>query len=361
MSEAQQLQENLRAWLEGQLPGAEDLQLEDFRAPEAGASNETQLFTATWKEGGTDRKQMYVLRMAPQGQSIFPSYELKDQYRAMALLQDTDIKVPVLLDYEEDETLLGSPFYVMEGAPGRVLAEAPPYYVEGWLCEASEEERRTLWTKAIQTVASVNRLDWKALGFDYLLPEGKTSLQAQLDEYTDFLRWAEKKGEKPYPTLWALHDWLVANQPEDEPVALCWGDAKVANFLFEDNEVTAVLDWELVLLGNPVHDLAWWLTLDNTMSEGLAAYMGEPVPQLPGVLSREEIIELWERESGFSARDVDYYEVLGAFKFGIMMCSMGVNYMDKGLLPREMQVDLNNSATPVINRLIREHSIPVPS
>lgn len=350
----------LTNWMCGQLPDAVELELSGFAAPAAGASNETQLFTASWRDKGITQEQLYVLRMTPRGAPVFAEYDLHGQYRAMSLLQDTEVPVPELLAYEADASILGSPFYVMRGIPGRVVAEQPPYYLDGWFTQASEEERRAIFTSGITAAAKVNRQNWRALGFNYLLPEGQTPLQQQIDEYTDFLRWTEKKGQ-PYPSLWALRDWLLANQPEDEPVALCWGDAKVSNLLFDDQgDVTAVLDWEMVHLGNPVDDLAWWMTLDNSMSEGLCRLVCMEVPRLPGVLSKEEMLKLWEQESGFSARELDYYEVLGAFRFGIIMASVSINLMNEGIMPREMEMDINNTCTPLLDRLLATHRIPLP-
>ena len=354
-----ELVSHLGKWLAAKFPAASDLRLENFSAPEAGASNETQLFTARWREGGAEREQLFVLRMTPRGAPVFPRYDLHSQYRAMELLQDTEVPVPGLLGYEADEVILGSPFYVMLGVPGRVVAEQPPYYLDGWFTQASEQERRAIFANGITAAAQVNRQDWRALGFDYLLPRNQTPLQQQISEYADFLRWTENKGQ-PYPALWALHKWLLTNQPAEEPIALCWGDAKVSNLLFDDEGgISAVLDWEMVHLGNPVDDLAWWMTLDNSMSEGLHRLVGMEVPRLPGVLNKDEMIALWEKESGFSARDLDYYEVLGAFRFGIIMASVSINLMNDGVMPREMEMDINNTCTPLLDRLLATHGIEV--
>lgn len=349
----------LTSWLQKLLATGSTLELSGFTAPAAGASNETQLFTARWREGDKEREQAFVLRMTPRGTPVFPEYDLYSQYRAMSLLQNSEVLVPGLVGYEADESLLGSPFYVMHGVPGEVVAEQPPYYLDGWFTQASEQQRRAIFTSGITAAARVNRQDWRALGFDYLLPKNQTPLQQQIEHYTDFLRWTEQKG-RPYPALWALRDWLLDKQPTDEPIALCWGDAKVSNLLFdEQGNVTAVLDWEMVHLGNPVDDLAWWMTLDNSMSEGLRNLVGMEVPRLPGVLSKKEMIDLWEKESGYSAGNLDYYEVLGAFRFGIIMASVSINLMDDGIMPREMEMDINNTCTPLLNRLLQSHNIQV--
>uniref|UniRef100_UPI00202888D2 phosphotransferase n=1 Tax=Caballeronia sp. ATUFL_F1_KS39 TaxID=2921766 RepID=UPI00202888D2 len=78
--------------------------------------------------------------------------------------------------------------------------------------------------------------------------------------YRRYLAWASDG--KPQPTVDAGLAWLLANQPQDEPVGLSWGDARVGNMIFSDARCVAVLDWEMVALGNPEQDLGWWLFLD---------------------------------------------------------------------------------------------------
>ena len=149
--------------------------------------------------------------------------------------------------------------------------------------------------------------------------------------------------------------------PQDEPIGLCWGDSKTANLLIEGEDVTAVLDWEMVRLGNPVDDLAWWMTLDNTMSEGLEILVGMEVPKLAGLPDREEMIALWESESGCSAKEIDYYEMLGAFKFGVIMASISINMTNEGVIPAEMEMDVINTCTTVLDRHMQARGVQVAS
>lgn len=353
------LADKLVAWMQKKMPQAQQLTLSDFKAPEAGASNETILFTANWIEKEQPKNQLFVIRLLPKGEAVFPSYDLALQYKTMQLLQNTSVKVPKLLSYEKDPSLFDSPFYVMFGVEGKVVAEQPPYHMDGWFTQIDDEARKTLWCNGIRTIGAINKLDWQALGFYFLKPEnGQTPLQQQINEYKRFLQWTEKKGQ-PYPALWAMHTWLLENQPKDDVTALCWGDAKVANLLYKNNAVTAVLDWEMVHLGNPVDDLAWWMTLDNSMSEGLQRLVGMDIPKQPGLPSKQEMIDLWETSSGFSAEHIDYYEVFAAFKFGIIMTSISINLTQAGIMPEDMHMDINHTCTPIMDRLIEKHGIPI--
>jgi aminoglycoside phosphotransferase (APT) family kinase protein len=350
MAMAQQdIRQRLQNWLAAKYPQCENLQITEFRAPAAGASNETLLFDMQWQENAKTCSRSLVARLKPKGMGVFPEYNLYQQYRAMELLGATDVKVPALAGFEDDESVLGTSFYLMECIEGDTVTENPPYHMEGWFKELPAAQRAEIWANGVRAVASVNRVDWQALGFDYLdQPEnGETALAQQIKYYEDFLAWAEKKG-RAYPKLHSCLAWLKANQPENEPVALCWGDAKVANLLIKGTEVVAVLDWEMVHLGNPVDDLAWWFTLDNSLSDGILQ------PKLEGLPSREELIALWEEESGHSAEQLPYYELFGALKFGIIMASIGTNLMNDGIFPKESEFDINNPCTLVLDRLMEK-------
>ena len=353
----QGIQQWLQEKLQSQNPNISNVRLSGFSKPLAGASNETLLFDAFYQENDEEKTMPLVARLQPSGPSIFMEYDLGLQYKAMELLKETELLVPNLIGYEENSELLGTPFYLMERISGDVIAENPPYYMEGWYTEISDTDRTAIWNNGIKTVAKVNRQDWKALGFDFLSPKNdETCLQQLLEEYRVYLDWVEAK-KRPYPALRAIHQWLLDNQPTDEPTALIWGDAKSGNVLIKDNEITAVLDWEMVRLGNPVHDLAWWITLDNSMSEGLERLVGMEVPKLPGIPNLEETKALWEKESGFSTKDFDYYEVCCAFEFGTIMASLSVNYEKQGLVPPEMEMDINHTCTPLLDRLMKTHNI----
>lgn len=354
MSDSSKMKHDLSAWLKARYPEREALQITDFTAPAAGASNETLLFAMSWQEAGQSKSQPLVARLKTSGAGVFPEYNLYQQYRAMELLQDSDVEVPVLVAYEGDSSVLGTPFYLMECMAGDTVTENPPYHMDGWFKELPAQQRAQIWRNGMRAVARVNRVDWQTLGFDYLdQPElGATALAQQLSYYQHFLAWAEEKGQ-PYPKLHRCLVWLESHQPQHEPIGLCWGDAKIANLLISNTEVVGVLDWEMVRLGNPVDDLAWWFTLDNALSDGLLQ------PKLEGMPSRQELIDLWEKESACSAEQLPYYELFGALKFGIIMASIGTNLMNDGIFPKDSQFDLNNPCTLVLDRLMTQNGIEV--
>jgi aminoglycoside phosphotransferase (APT) family kinase protein len=257
-----------------------------------------------------------------------------------------------VLALEEDEGVLGRPFYVMEQVAGRYLADNPPYHMDGWLTECEPQERGTIWRNAIREIVRINRVDWQSRGFDKICDYAPhaTPLQQQLAEYEAFLAWAEEQN-RPYPKLHACLDWLRRHPPQNQPIALCWGDAKASNLMMQGTDIGATLDWEMVHLGNPVHDLAWWLVLDGSFTEGLG------MPPLEGIPEREDLISLWQRESGHSVEDLDYYEFFSVFQFGVIMARVGTLLTAKGIFAPSDEFDVNNTCTPLLDRWMTMHGI----
>jgi aminoglycoside phosphotransferase (APT) family kinase protein len=359
MSDQQQpkIAAKLQQWLQQRQPDRQNLTISDFTTPDAGASNETLLFDITWDEGSHQQSQALVARLELEGEGIFPGYDIELQYRSMERLKDTDVKVPVMLGLEMDISILGKPFFIMERLEGRYLADNPPYHMEGWLTEQRPEVCGDIWEGAIRQMATVNKVDWKPLGFGDLWDQARfeSPLAQLLDYYESFLAWAESLG-RPFEKLYPVLAYLKENQPKDEPIALCWGDAKPPNLMIakEGAEIVGVLDWEMVHLGNPIHDLAWWLVLDDSLTKGLG------LPKVDGLPDRTSMIALWEQESGYSSADLDYYELLSNFQFAIIMLRVGTFLTAQGVFKPEDEFDMNNNSTLLIDEQIAKFGIKVP-
>jgi len=324
-------QQQLRAWLASKLPGTQDLQIREFAAPaEAGASNETFLFEAEWTGAGKVHRERLVVRFKPRGMTLFQTYDLGLQCRVMQMLAGTDVPVPRVRWFEPDTEAFGVPFFVMDRVGGRVPPDNPPMHLAGWVTELSPAERERLWWNGLEAATHVHRLDWRALGFDCLAEpqRGATPLIQQLDYYDDYLAWAVDPSQ--FPLLGTVQRWLHANRPADEPVALCWGDSRLANQVFDDQlRCVALLDWEMVRLGDPVQDLAWWLASDRCFTEGLA------IPRLPGFPERAATVARWEQWIGRAARHLPYYEVLVLYRYSIQMARIGLVYKHYGIYPSD--------------------------
>ncbi|GBD26430.1 Putative aminoglycoside phosphotransferase [bacterium HR30] len=336
------LERALTQWIEGKLPDLPRAAVTNLRGPtETGYSSDTLLFDVT--APGRQRSRTFVAKLQPQGFTVFPRYDLEQQYRLLAWLHSfTEVPVPKVLWLETRPEFLGSVFYVMEFVEGRVPPDNPPYHSTGWLVELGAEERRQLWNSGIAAMAAVHRACWSDL-LGSVFPElsaHATYLDLQLEDYRHFIDWGLERSR--YPLLARAEAWLQAHKPPEDQIALCWGDARFGNQLFHQGQCVALLDWEMARLGDPVQDVAWWWTIDRCFSEGLG------IPRLEGLPGRAETIELWEATSGFSARNFEYYEMLALYKFTAIMARVVRQLCHYELFPQDTTMDRDNLASVVL-------------
>lgn len=287
-----------------------------------GMSNVTLMFDIHYKQDGNAVQQACVGRLCPEiDKPVFPEYDLSLQYQVMDVLdKQTDLPTPPLLGLETDLSILDTPFYIMKKVNGLIPGDMPPYTMGGWMAEDIDDTKReSLWQAALHSMVEIHRLDYTALGLDFLQQDKSISaLQSQLDYWTHYMEWGLEGHANPICDS-ALR-WLRDNMPADEPTTLCWGDARLGNLIINENcqQIAAVLDWEMVTLGNPIQDIAWWNFLDRTFSEGLG------MPRLGGLPSYADTVSLWEQASGFSGRDYHYYQVFAGLRYGLIMARVMV-------------------------------------
>src|SRR5215472_16251021 len=339
----------LEGWLRDRMPRARDLVVSGLRTPSgSGFSGETLLFEADWTEDGAARRDALVARVAPTAYRLFPEPRFEEECRVMRILaRETDVPLPAVRWYEAGSEPLGAPFVVMDQVAGLVPADNPTYHQDGWVVAASPADRARTWWGSVDVLARIHLLDVDALGVRFVdRPDlGRTGIDQQLGYYERFVEWAEA-GE--LPDVRAALAWLRDRQPDEAgPPRLLWGDARIGNVIFLDYEPRAILDWEMVTLGQPEVDLAWFLYFDLHHSEGSAA------ARLAGFPSREETVARYERLLGRPMRHLDYYEVFAATRFAVIMARLGVLFEEFGMLPRGSEFSTTNTAARLL-RLILE-------
>ncbi|SEA37336.1 phosphotransferase family protein [Acidovorax soli] len=190
----------------------------------------------------------YVLRKKPAGQLAPSAHAIDREYRVMRALQGSDVPVPRMLAYCENESIVGTPFYLMDFLEGRV-------FMDPALPGMDKAERAAVYREMGRVIAALHSVDIAAVGLaDY----GRTGqyVQRQID------RWSRQCRALPVPLDQAMLDlmaWLPAHLPEGDETTLVHGDYRIDNLVFHPTEprVIGVLDWELSTLGHPLADLAY--------------------------------------------------------------------------------------------------------
>jgi len=245
--------------------------------------------------------------------------------------------LPVVRDLIVDMTQFFNQYHSVR--PYLITHDAPPERER----LQSPAEREALWWSAVEALAAIHRLDWRAIGFGFLEDpvETRSPIAVQLDQYRRYFEWAARG--KRHPTCEDALAWLEANAPTGEPTRLEWGDARIGNMIFgSGGRCVAVLDWEMVTLGSPEADLAWFLFLDEHHSRGVGA------PRLPGFPSREATLARYAELTGHTPRHLPYYEVFAAFRFSVIMMRLAQQFTTLGLLPADSDFETNNTPSRML-------------
>jgi len=345
----------LEAWLKTKMPHAESLAISDLQTPGMGLSSETYLFDIIWEESGKQETQGVVLRAAPRKEKVFPEYQLGHQFHIMRVLADTDVPVAKTLWLEEDPSIIGSPFFLMEKLEGDVPQDFPSYHGSGMYFEATPEQRTRMWLGTLEALTKIHKLDWQALGLSFLGAPGNgtDSVDRQLAYWDNYLNnWLKKDPQESHPTMEASLAWLKENRYAPERLTLCWGDARIGNTLYSrpDRNVLAIMDWEMAFIGDPECDLAWMITLDKQHSTGYG------LPKLQGTPEDEEIVRRYEELTGWKVKNLFYNEVLATLRYGMTTIAVMKKFIKQGI-PIEEDMLLNNFATQHLAELL---GLPAP-
>ncbi len=234
----QTIQARLRAWLQAQgFIGTAELSIKPLTG---GQSNPTFLLTA-----GTEK---FVLRKKPDGVLLKSAHAIDREYRVISALKDTPVPVPAALAWCDDESIVGTPFYLMAYLDGRV-------FVDQSLPGMTSPERTAIYREMNRVISELHKLDIDAIGLGNY---GKREdyLSRQITRWSSQLRAATI----PVPAgALRLMEWLPAHLPPAQPAALIHGDFRLDNLIFHASEarVIGVLDWELSTIGDPIADFAY--------------------------------------------------------------------------------------------------------
>ena len=192
----------------------------------------------------------YVLRRKPPGKLLPSAHAVDREYRIISALYPTGFPVakPYLLC--EDESVIGTMFYVMDCVEGRI-------YWGPMLPDQTPQQRTKIYDAMNETFARLHNMDWENLGLqDYGKPGNYVARQTA--------RWTKqyKASEtERIDEMEKLIEWLPQHLPTDARDSIVHGDYRLDNMILHPTEpkVIAVLDWELCTIGDPMADFTYHL------------------------------------------------------------------------------------------------------
>jgi aminoglycoside phosphotransferase (APT) family kinase protein len=250
-----------------------------------------------------------VIRRPPLGELQPRAHDMSREYRIISALWPTPVPVPEPYAFNPDPDITGAPFYIMGFVPGRALPNRED------LERVPVDRRALVSTSHIDALAELHRLDPDEIGLGELGAK-EDYLGRQLRAwYRSWTTSAEAAGYDD-PRLHEVHDFLDQRKPPQGPARVAHGDFGLHNCLVaEDGHVTAVLDWEVATLGDPLADLVYVIN----------RWTG--VPGLTGYLSPDELVLRYQEKSGINVGNLDYYIAFNYWKSACIIHGVYTRYV----------------------------------
>ena len=268
-----------------------------FEKTPTGQSNPTFILTA-----GSGR---YVLRRKPPGELLKSAHAVDREFRVQKALAESDVPTARMIHLCEDESLIGSIFYVMECIDGEV-------HFDPRLPDKTPEWRAAMFDDMNRVLAALHDVDVDAVGLSDFGRPGNY-FERQIGRWTKQFRAAQTRD---LPEMDALIGWLDENMPPDDGLmTLVHGDYRIDNLIYSKDRpaVLAVLDWELSTLGHPYSDIAYqcmqWRMPPGLETRGFGA---EDRTTL-GIPSEEAYVEKYCERRGLSG--IPNFDFCVAFSF----------------------------------------------
>ncbi len=307
----------LDTWLRASVDPPVDLPpaLPEVRQFAGGASNLTFLLRYADRD--------LVMRRPPAGQKAATAHDMHREHEIQRMLAPWFPAVPAMVGYCADESVLGSPFYVMAHVPGTILrGDLPPGLA------LDPPAARALALGMFDSLAALHSVDVAASGLDAFY-RGPGYVRRQVEGWSGRYRAALTDD---VPDAEDVMAWLAAHQPEDVAARLIHGDWRFDNLVLDPGDpatVRAVLDWEMATVGDPLMDLgaslAYWVQADD--DPVFQMFRRQP-SNLPGMPTRAQVVDHYLDRTGLAlpAGGWAFYEVYGLFRLAVIAQQIWYRY-----------------------------------
>jgi aminoglycoside phosphotransferase (APT) family kinase protein len=263
----------------------------------------------------SDGEHRWVLRRPPLGHVLATAHDMTREHRVISALAGTAVPVPAVELLCTDTEVLGAPFYLMEEVPGAALRDRKQC---DWL---TPSDAAFLAHRLVDVLADLHAVDPASVGLsDFGRPDGFLKRQVS--------RWGKQldaSRSRELPGIDDLHDRLADSVPESVRATIIHGDYRLDNVLVTRSPlaISAVLDWEMATLGDPLADLGllhvYWhgLNIENDPITGT-------VPSMPGFPDAGELVARYAERTGADVSGLGWYIAFGYFKLAVIL--EGIHY-----------------------------------
>lgn len=258
----------------------------------------------------SDGTNDYVVRRPPLGHVLATAHDMGREYRVMSALQNTSVPVPRMIRECTDPDIFGAPLYVMERAEGIAIRRASELDARG------PERTKNIINELTDTLVNLHSVDYEQVGLgDFGRPEGFVARQVK--------RWKQQLAASTSRPLAGVEDligYLDSTSPVSQEATIVHGDFRLDNALVDDNDhITAVLDWEMSTLGDPLSDVALMVVYQQmAMGDGNAGLVSD-TGLANGHPTIEDVMERYAQKSGRDLSDMGYYLALSFFKLAVIV------------------------------------------
>jgi aminoglycoside phosphotransferase (APT) family kinase protein len=266
-----------------------------------------------------DDAHEWVLRRPPLGHVLPTAHDMRREHTVLAALAGSAVPVPRTLAFCDDDAVNDAPFYVMDRVDGVILRTPAE------LAGLSAPDARRCSEELIDVLVAIHGVDYRAAGLDdFGHPDGYIERQVR--------RWGEqwtRSTARELPVIDELARRLRAAIPVSPAPTIVHGDYRLDNTMLaadDPGRIVAVLDWEMATLGDPLSDLGLFLVYWGRDQSNLA---GKDPSMAPGTgfLTREEVAEHYATRSGRDVSQLDFYEMLAAYKLAIILEGINARYL----------------------------------
>ena len=296
--------EKLKKYISSVVDISEDFNFEQFKV---GRSNITfKIF---------DDANSFVLRRPPFGLKLESAHNMGREYKILKVLSENGLRVPKPMYLYNKKELSVDDFYIMEFIEGETIAN------NQIADEFNEIQKNTITESFIKVLSEIHNFDVISSELNDL-GKHEDYVERQINRWNKQFQSQKVREIKELESATKL---LLDNIPSQQTVGIVHGDYRLDNVRVKDNQVAAVLDWELCTLGDPLADMGTVIASWNTKQEKDSPFIYSPTLS-GGFPTRKDVMELYLNNSNLDLSDIEFYARLSFWKHAMIMEGVYIRY-----------------------------------